>query len=300
MLSAMLLGLGKKERTVLLRFIALGLLCFLGCAPAVYVEPEPAYSGVDDVEYLSAYGEWIDVPSFGYVWRPFVVSDWQPFYYGHWVWTRDGWAWVSYEPYGWLVYHYGYWDYQPDIGWFWIPGDTWSPAQVEWYSTGDYAAWAPLPPPNVYWPEPWDSYENNMWIVVDANNFTDENIGQHRIRTPLQRDVIRREAPVTRPPDITRVRALSNRTIPTVKIQKRTINIHSQAGSAPTEQVVPSPTEPKLEKMVLPDQEERKVKKHAPEVKREVLVPQKTEQEEPQKEPEKKPEVERKKKTREE
>jgi hypothetical protein len=302
MLTATMPRLSKKRVALLLGLTALSLLWYPGCAPTTYRESGVVQSDVDDVEYLSAYGEWGDVQPFGMVWRPDVVADWEPFYYGHWVWTNDGWAWVSYEPYGWLVYHYGYWDFQPDIGWFWVPGDTWSPAQVQWYTLGDYYAWAPLPPPNVFWPEPWEPYQINIWIVVDADKFTNENIGRYRIVEPLHRDIIQRQVPVARPPDLSRVETLSKRTVPVVRIRKQTINIRSQAAPAPPEQVQP-PQEPKLKRMVLPDGENRKVEKYAPQVEREVLIPKKavpepSPQPEKKQEPEKKEERELKKRTR--
>ena len=94
---------------------ALLLLLIAGCAPAPYHSSYYDQAEMDDVEYLSAYGMWIYMPSYGSVWCPDVVAGWQPFYYGHWIWTADGWAWASYEPYGWLVYHYGFWGFRPDI-----------------------------------------------------------------------------------------------------------------------------------------------------------------------------------------
>ncbi len=129
-----------------------GLFIVSGCIPASYEGggQEP----VNDVQYLESYGEWFEMPPYGFVWHPFVVRDWAPFSHGHWMWTNDGWAWVSYEPFGWLVYHYGFWDYRREIGWFWIPGDEWSPARVEWYTSDDYCAWAPLPPPTSSGPRP--------------------------------------------------------------------------------------------------------------------------------------------------
>jgi hypothetical protein len=297
--TTMIHQLTGRSAPLLLGLAGLGLFLCLGCAPFAYQQYAEEPSNMDDVEYLSAYGEWGDVSPFGMVWRPHVIAGWEPFYYGHWVWTMDGWAWVSYEPYGWLVYHYGYWDYEPDLGWFWVPGDTWSPARVEWYTFGDYAGWAPLPPPNVYWPDPWEPFDTNVWIVVDINRFTSENIGSHRIQEPLRRDIIERHTPDPRAPDIGRVQIVTKRAVPVVKIRKEPINIHREAASTPREQErVQKRTEPQFEKIVLPDGQERKVKKYAPEVEREVLAPKKEAPAE-QQQPEKKPGTVRKKKTRE-
>jgi hypothetical protein len=351
MFPAFMNRLTKKIGLLLFGLTTVSLLWYLGCAPATFEISSGVQSGVDDVQYLSAYGEWEDIQPYGMAWRPDVVPDWEPFYYGNWVWTTDGWTWVSYEPYGWLVYHYGYWDYQPDIGWFWVPGDTWSPAQVQWYTFGDYTAWAPLPPPNVYWPEPWVPYQTNIWIVVDDYRFTSQNVGRHRIKELPNRDVIERGRVATGPPDVHRVEILEKRTIPAVKIRRQSINIRRQAIPAPPEQVrqpgvnqppqqvqqpkevqppqqvrqpgeikppqqvrqpeespqskevqqpkeVQRPKEPQLERMVLPDGENRKVRKYTEQVERQVLVPKKSAPAPQPPQQEKKTDTEEKRKTR--
>jgi hypothetical protein len=96
---------------------------------------------------LAPYGNWIERPSYGWVWTPRAVStSWRPYQDGHWVWTDDGWVWITDEPYGWATYHYGRWYDDPEIGWSWVPGDEWGPSWVSWQAGGDYVGWAPLPP----------------------------------------------------------------------------------------------------------------------------------------------------------
>jgi hypothetical protein len=96
---------------------------------------------------LAPYGNWIERPSYGWVWTPRAVStSWRPYSDGHWVWTDDGWVWITDEPYGWATYHYGRWYDDPEIGWSWVPGDQWGPAWVSWQEGADYVGWAPLPP----------------------------------------------------------------------------------------------------------------------------------------------------------
>jgi hypothetical protein len=96
---------------------------------------------------LASYGNWIQRPSYGWVWTPrSVAASWQPYQDGHWVWTDQGWTWVTDEPYGWATYHYGRWYDDPEIGWSWVPGDEWGPAWVSWQEGGDYIGWAPLSP----------------------------------------------------------------------------------------------------------------------------------------------------------
>ena len=57
-----------------------------------------------------------------------------------------GWYWDSYEPFAWAVYHYGRWGFDPAYNWYWVPGDTWSPAWVQWRYGDQYVGWAPEPP----------------------------------------------------------------------------------------------------------------------------------------------------------
>ena len=50
---------------------------------------------------LASYGDWIERPSYGWVWTPRAVStSWRPYRDGHWVSTEPGWTWISDEPYG--------------------------------------------------------------------------------------------------------------------------------------------------------------------------------------------------------
>ena len=97
---------------------------------------------------LAAYGEWVDVGSYGWAWRPFrVAAGWRPYLYGHWAWTDEGWLWVSDEPYGWATYHYGRWAFEPGWGWVWVPGHEWAMRGGSVSRLGDgkpFGAGAPL------------------------------------------------------------------------------------------------------------------------------------------------------------
>lgn len=96
---------------------------------------------------LSPYGQWVQVPPYGWCWTPYdVAADWRPYSDGHWAYTDYGWCWVANEPWGWAPYHYGRWTLDDTYGWVWVPGDVWAPAWVAWCSTGDWVGWAPLPP----------------------------------------------------------------------------------------------------------------------------------------------------------
>ncbi len=95
---------------------------------------------------LSANGEWIDVPPYGWVWKPGNVDEnWRPYYNGLWVsLSLCGLTWIPYEPWGWAPFHYGRWGWGPSWGWYWIPSSFWGPAWVDWWWGYDYCGWAPL------------------------------------------------------------------------------------------------------------------------------------------------------------
>jgi hypothetical protein len=144
----------KTTRTLLLALTLSGALVGTGSAQTsisagIHIGP----SGRTSVDLgffyddLAPYGNWVERPQYGWVWRPQVEqSSWRPYEDGHWVWTDEGWTWISDEPYGWATYHYGRWYDDPDYGWEWIPGDEWAPAWVSWQESDDYLGWAPLPP----------------------------------------------------------------------------------------------------------------------------------------------------------
>jgi hypothetical protein len=278
-------GISRKNLASRCALLLAGLLIELGCMPASY--EGGAQEPINDVQYLESYGEWFEMPPYGEVWSPFVVSDWAPFSHGHWMWTNDGWAWVSYEPFGWLVYHYGFWDYRRDVGWFWVPGDAWSPARVEWYTFDDYCAWAPLPPPDVYWPAPWEPFDADPWIVVEIDEFTDDDIGRRRITEPLPRELAKRERIRQQPPDIRIIREREKRNLDPVTIRKEPVDVRTRPPADQPKSA--APRDSTLERMILPRNDKRKVEKYSPEVRREVLAPRKASPPPEQKSPERKP-----------
>ena len=94
---------------------------------------------------LSPYGQWIDYPSYGYVWRPDVEAGFSPYSTaGYWVLTDYGWTWVSDYSWGWAPFHYGRWNYDNSYGWLWIPQNEWGPAWVTWRQSDEYYGWAPM------------------------------------------------------------------------------------------------------------------------------------------------------------
>jgi DNA repair exonuclease SbcCD ATPase subunit len=100
---------------------------------------------------LQPEGRWLEDDTYGYVWQPNAAmhdDNWRPYTDGHWAYTDRGWTWISNENFGWATYHYGRWTRIRDVGWIWVPGNTWAPAWVSWRQSDheDYVGWAPLPP----------------------------------------------------------------------------------------------------------------------------------------------------------
>ncbi|MBF8260468.1 MAG: hypothetical protein HW377_2842, partial [Actinobacteria bacterium] len=118
------------------------------------------------VNELREYGEWVNVPTYGTVWRPRVAVGWSPYVYGRWAWISPyGWTWVSNEPWGWYPYRCGYWLTDPVFGWIWSPYNAFvsvnfffgsfrhhhhnvffRPATVRFVPEGRGVRWVPLRP----------------------------------------------------------------------------------------------------------------------------------------------------------
>ena len=210
-----------------------------------------------DLQDLNAYGDWVHIDRFGRVWQPSVVDGWEPFYYGNWLYTNNGWAWDSYEPFGWIVYHYGDWYYDPEYHWVWIPGYQWSPARVRWLDYGDYICWAPIPPPGVIWPEPWQPTGFQFWITVNMGDFTRDRVGQFRIMHPRAREEREIRRGMDRPPDRNLIERYTHQPVRKVQIRREPIQMaHHQ-----------------IHRMRLPDQEEQRVERYRQEVEHEALRP---------------------------
>jgi len=152
----------------------------------------------DIAEYeseLDAYGDWVDVDPFGYVWVPYSMGpDWRPYSWGRWTWMQmAGWCWVPYEPWGWSTYHYGRWHWSAVWGWYWIPLSGWGPAWVSWWWDDFYYGWAPMSwwgypgvlYNNVYYGYGWDGdypYNSKALTIVRKNQLQDPNVGRAALR----------------------------------------------------------------------------------------------------------------------
>lgn len=134
----------------MMKLFVFGLFILLMTPAKAKAEAPPIYGHVSFSYFydrLAPYGEWIELDDGLMVWRPMHVrSDWSPYAFGGWEWTRYGWFWNSNEPYGDVVYHYGRWYNDDYYGWYWVPDYDWAPAWVQWRYDDDYIGWTPLPP----------------------------------------------------------------------------------------------------------------------------------------------------------
>jgi hypothetical protein len=126
---------------------------------AVAQGPSSRYLPTELQGYASdfdANGRWENVPEYGYVWTPTVitVADWAPYRIGRWAWIRGDYVWISYERWGWAPHHYGRWAHIHGR-WCWIPPGRgsayWGPGYVGWVQTPTYVAWVPLAPRETYY-----------------------------------------------------------------------------------------------------------------------------------------------------
>jgi hypothetical protein len=157
---------------------------------------------MDDLQQATEpYGEWLDTPEYGRVWRPdqaVVGDDFQPYLTnGHWISAEEGWAFESAWLWGWATFHYGRWLWDArNTRWLWSPDTTWGPAWVQWRTVGDTVAWLPLAPrtvtvdPHVYAP---------LWIAVETRSFLRLDLSRYRI-TLSSRVLAGRSAPPALPP----------------------------------------------------------------------------------------------------
>ena len=131
-----------------------------------------------------------------------------------------------------------------------------------------------MPPPGYYWGDPWTPWRHhrfNVWVFVNINHFTDDNVWRHREAEPPRRDLYKRDVLVRRAPSIRTVERFTNRQIAPVRITRERVAPQPQANRPPAKYARPQPV-PRT-RIVLPDQEQTRVKQYAPQVEREVLVP---------------------------
>jgi len=103
-----------------------------------YLSPQLAGSS-----NLANYGQWQNVPGYGYAWSPNNQSqtNFAPYQNGQWVWEPGyGYTWVDNTPTGYTTSHYGTWFNNPNYGgWLWQP----PASQTQNSSTSLASAWLP-------------------------------------------------------------------------------------------------------------------------------------------------------------
>jgi hypothetical protein len=148
------------------------------------------------------YGQWRNVPDYGYAWAPNNQTNFSPYQTGQWVWEPGyGYTWVDSQPWGYAPSHYGNWFYNAGYGgWLWQPpsyqyqstapafASAWLPAVVGFFLTGGNGAnlasllggagypnygnanigWIPLAPGEPY--QPW--YGANAYPATHVTYIT--------------------------------------------------------------------------------------------------------------------------------
>jgi hypothetical protein len=166
---------------------------------------------------LSPYGDWVEMPDYGWSFAPRVDRNWRPYTRGQWVMTDDGWFWDSDEQFGWATYHYGRWVNDRRYGWVWVPGNEWAPAWVSWRHGDGYTGWAPLPPRAT-----WQTHVGLNIGGLDIDAFigsNDYNFVQDR--SFVDRGIYQRVLPPTR--NVTIINQTTNITNYTV-VNQRVVN----------------------------------------------------------------------------
>ena len=72
-----------------------------------------------------------------------------------------------------------------DYGWFWVPGDTWAPAWVQWRYSDDYVGWAPIGPGRRGYaygvPVNYDPPIAESWVFVQPRYMTSRAISHYAL-----------------------------------------------------------------------------------------------------------------------
>jgi hypothetical protein len=150
-------------------------------APPAASSAEPVVNFDYFHDQLAPYGTWVQVPGYGWCWRPDAAinanPDWRPYYdMGQWVYTENGWFWQSDYNWGDIPFHYGRWIRDPGYGWLWVPDYTWGPAWVFWRQAeaDGYVGWAPLPYGAVWAAGGWWEFHGQR-VAVDFDFGLGEN-----------------------------------------------------------------------------------------------------------------------------
>ncbi len=186
------------------RVLSTGIAAVLACSAAALAAPGAGVPGAQAIGFslfydqLAPYGDWMESGPYGYVWVPreALTFGWRPYTVGEWLWTDQGWLFDSPDPWGWAVYHYGLWGFDPEIGWYWVPGSLWAPAWVAWCWGGSAIGWAPLPPGFDFGPGGFADFAGldipeDDWCFVDADRFASPDVALAILPRERTRDLLR-------------------------------------------------------------------------------------------------------------
>lgn len=211
--------IARQKAILLFAAILLSGVAFSGTAQA-YTDVSFSF-GFHDA--LAPYGTWVSVSNYGNCWRPAVAAGWVPYSYGHWDYTSYGPTWAGTEPYAWATYHYGHWVFSEAYGWIWVPGYTWSPANVVWSYGDGYIGWRPS------FPAGYASYggvDANQWVFINANRFGYSNYAGARLRPAEVRSLFDRRAVriASAPLRRTELERIVRRPVRVVAVRERIVN----------------------------------------------------------------------------
>ncbi|WP_114749036.1 DUF6600 domain-containing protein [Pleomorphovibrio marinus] len=164
----------RLQKSFITGLLFTGLLVFSNVKSANASAPNMGVSFQVFYDALMPYGDWVNDPTHGYIWVPYVDAGFQPYRTnGYWVNSRFGNTWVSNYEWGWAPFHYGRWFIDDFYGWAWVPGYEWGPAWVEWRTGRGYYGWAPL------WPRVGVHVSFQMpyhhWVFVPRRRFLARN-----------------------------------------------------------------------------------------------------------------------------
>jgi len=82
--------------------------------------------------------------------------------------------------------------------WFWVPGETWSPATVAWRFGGGFIGWAPLPPESELADQD-NAILESAWIFVFASEFQDVRLTVAALPSTMTATAFARTSPPLSP-----------------------------------------------------------------------------------------------------
>jgi hypothetical protein len=128
---------------------------------------------------LAGYGKWGTHDKYGDIWVPSVTPPgWHPYPACQWVFTKQGWYFNDNTAWGSIVHHYGRWSNDPQIGWFWVPDQDWSPGWVVWRQSDQWVGWAPMPPQQEFQLVSSSEFNNDkLWTFMAADKFRSGGCG---------------------------------------------------------------------------------------------------------------------------